>query len=368
MRFSVILKLMKNTCLLIWGGSLLLFALLIRLYSASSARVENSYSNGFYPPVAAFLRHVFGWIPFSFGDVLYGSFGAWLLWKIIKGIIALFKKRVTRKSFAAGCLKMLIIILSIYVFFNISWGINYNRRGIAEQLHLKMDKYSINDLSSLDSMLVEKVNTAKQSLVNSNAVYPTSKELFAKVQVAFSAVDSVYPFLQYHTISIKPSLWGWLGNYTGFTGYYNPFTGEAQVNTTVPKFLQPFISCHEVAHQLGYAKEMEANFVGYLAASASPDDLFHYSVYLDLFLYSSRNLFMSDSVAAKTFAKQLSPAVKTDIKELREFTRRHRNPIEPVIRWLYGKYLQSNQQPQGVLSYDEVTSFMIAYYKKFGKI
>jgi hypothetical protein len=79
-------------------------------------------------------------------------------------------------------------------------------------------------------------------------------------------------------------LWGWLGNYVGFTGYYNPFTGEAQVNTTVPKFLQPFTASHEVAHQLGYAKEMEANFVGYLAASHSTDTLFRYSVYLDLFL------------------------------------------------------------------------------------
>ena len=174
--------------------------------------------------------------------------------------------------------------------------------------------------------------------------------------------------IKYHTISIKPSMWGWLGNYTGFTGYYNPFTGEAQVNTTVPEFLQPYIACHEVAHQLGYAKEMEANFVGYLAASASQDTLFHYSVYLDLFFYSNRNLYGNDSAGAKSFAMQLLPSVKADIKEWKDFNRRHKNPIEPVIRWVYGKFLEGNQQPQGVLSYDEVTSFMIAYYKKFGKI
>ncbi len=59
----------------------------------------------------------------------------------------------------------------------------------------------------------------------------------------------------------------WLGNYLGFTGYYNPFTGEAQVNTTVPQFLLPNIALHEMGHQIGYAKEDEANFSAYLAAS-----------------------------------------------------------------------------------------------------
>jgi len=177
-----------------------------------------------------------------------------------------------------------------------------------------------------------------------------------------------FPFMEYHTISLKRSMWGWLGNYTGFTGYYNPFTGEAQVNTSVPDFLQPFIACHEVAHQLGYAKEMEANFVGYLAATSTTDTLFHYSVYLDLFVYSNRNLYGSDSISARTIAKGLSADVRKDLTTWRDFNRRHKSPVEPVIRWLYGKYLENNQQPQGVLSYDEVTSFLIAYYKKFGRI
>jgi hypothetical protein len=82
-----------------------------------------------------------------------------------------------------------------------------------------------------------------------------------------------------------------LGNYTGFTCYYNPFTGEAQLNTTIPRFLQPFIACHEVAHQLGYAKENEASFVGYLAAKGSGNALLQYSTYLDIFMHANRNLF-----------------------------------------------------------------------------
>ena len=368
MGFYLFLKPMQNKRLFIWGGMLLTLAIIIRLYSGSAIRVENGYATVIYPSFSAGLRHLFGWLPFSFGDILYGICIFWLLWKLFKGIRALVKKRVTGQSFVRGCLKAVVIFLAVYVIFNVFWGINYNRIGIANQLQLKMDKYSLDDLKNINNILVAKANASKQVLLRQQFKYPGSNIMFDEVQKAYGVVDSLYPFLQYQTISLKSSMWGWAGNYLGFTGYYDPFTGEAQVNTTVPKFLQPFISCHEVAHQLGYAKEMEANFVGYLAASSSKDTFFHYSVYLDLFIYSNRNLFVIDSSAARESAKLLLPEIKNDLKEWRDFNKRHKNPIEPVIRWVYGKYLEQNQQPQGVLSYDEVTGFLIAYYKKFGKI
>jgi Protein of unknown function (DUF3810) len=347
---------------------LVVIALFIHIYSNDSTRVENQYTTGIYPSIARFLRNLFGWLPFSIGDVLYGLVIIWLIWKIVYAIKAVFKKQVTGQNFSKAALKAFHILLITYILFNAFWGINYNRIGIADQLQLKTDNYELADLKMINGLLIEKTNAAKQSLVKRNIQYPSNSRLFSKVQEAYLQAESVYPFLHYHPVSLKPSVWSWVGNYMGFTGYYNPFTGEAQVNTLVPKFLQPFTSCHEVAHQLGYAKEMEANFVGYLVASTSQDTLLQYSVYLDLFMYSNRNLFMIDSVAAKAFGKQLIPAVKADLKEWKSFNKKYRNPIEPVFRWIYGKYLEGNQQPQGVLSYDEVTGFIIAWYKKYGKI
>lgn len=352
----------------VWAGVLLVLAITIRLYSADAQRVETGYAIGLYPSVAALLRLLLGWIPFSMGDLAYGIFGGWVLWKLFRGIQIIYRKQASWSGLGIRFAKIGTLFLLLYVVFNAFWGINYNRRGIAYQLHLKMDRYSLEELKNMNALLAEKVNSAKQQLVYTKTPDLTTRALFEKVSDAYHSIDSSYPFLQYRNPSLKPSLWGWLGNYVGFAGYYNPFSGEAQVNTTLPKFLQPFTACHEVAHQLGYAKEMEANFVGYLAASASNDQRFQYSVYLDLFLYSNRNLYGSDTLSARHYAQQLAPEVKADLAEWREFSRRHKNPVEPIIRWMYGKYLESNQQPQGVLSYDEVTSFLIAYYKKFGKI
>ncbi len=347
---------------------LVVLAVAIHLFSLDPLLVENRYSTGIYPHIGRALRYLLGWLSFSLGDILYGAAVLWLISKLVKGIRAVVKKQVTRQSFFSGLVYALNIILIIYISFNLLWGINYNRVGIAKQLGLKMEKYSADDLKKLNEMLVEKVNASKQMLADAKTGYPTKKELFSKISRAYEEAEKKYPFLHYQPVSVKPSVWSWVGNYMGFTGYYNPFTGEAQVNTLVPKFLQPFTTSHEVAHQLGYAKEMEANFVGYLAAASSNDTLLHYSVYLDLFMYSNRNLFETDSVAAKEFRKQLILPVQEDLKAWKRFYLRHRNPIEPVWRWVYGFYLRRNQQPQGVLSYDEVTGFLIAYYKKEGRI
>lgn len=346
---------------------LLIIAAIIHICSVNSD-VESWYSNGVYPVFSRYLRQFFGWLPFSFGDILYGLVILWMIVKIAGGMRAIYKRQVTRQSFFGGFKKVLNIILLVYIFFNVFWGINYNRRGIAGQLDLKMEKYTLEDLKKINALLVEKVNVSKRSLQNKPFRYPSNKELFSKMKEAYVQAELVYPFLKYQPVSVKPSIWSLLGNYMGFTGYYNPFTGEAQVNTLVPKFLQPFTTCHEIAHQLGYAKEMEANFVAYLAAAASEDTLLHYSVYLDLFLYSNRNLFFIDSAAAKEYAKLLFPEVSDDLKEWKMFNKKYRNPVEPVFRWIYSIYLRRNLQPQGLLSYDEVTGFIIAYYKKFGKI
>jgi hypothetical protein len=347
---------------------LIVGVIFIKWYSANSQRVEDGYATAFYPKLSIFFRTIFGWLPYSIGDVFYGVVVLWLLVKLIKGIRNIFKRKITWQGLGKSLAKGIFILLFTYLLFNLFWGINYNRKGIAYQLNLAKDSITKQDVVELNAILVQKINATKLSLLLSKTIYPTNKQLFAKVENAYKKVDSVYPFLKYKPVSIKSSMWGWLGNYTGFTGYYNPFSGEAQVNTTIPKFIQPFTTCHEVGHQLGYAKENEANFIGFLAAIHSQDTLLLYSTYLEMFMYSNRNLFRADTSAAKTFAKALLPQVKEDITEWRKFNASRKSFMEPIVRWGYSHYLKQNNQPQGLLSYDAVTSFLVAYYKKYGKL
>lgn len=353
-----------------WSWVLLvILTILIKWVSWYPDWVERNYSLGIYPVIAKTQRFLFGWIPFSTGDMFYGFLVLVILYKTFNLFRTLFKKRFNRAYFLTGLQQGIFFILFVYVFFNLFWGLNYNRKGIASQLQLRADEYSLADLDTLTGVIQERVNHYASFVTEGRRdSFDRKRNLFEGAVKAFNRAESLYPFLRYRTRSIKPSLFSYLGNYLGFQGYYNPFSGEAQVNTTVPRFLEPYVTTHEIAHQLGYAKENEANFVGYLACKNSASDIFRYSVYYDMYNYALGEIILQgDTALAKSYQAKAHPQVKADQQAYRDFYRRYRNPIEPVIMWGYGHFLRANNQPAGKRSYNEVVNWLIAYYKRFGK-
>jgi len=351
-----------------WNWVLLIvLSILIKWASWYPGWVERNYSLGIYPWIAKAQRYLFGWIPFSIGDLFYGFLVLVILYKTFQFFKALFLKKVNRRYFIGGLQQIIFFFLFIYVFFNLLWGLNYNRRGIAYQLNLDVKQYSLADLDTLTRALEQKVNFYAATVdLSQRDSADKKKTLFRNAEKAFREAAKQYPFLDYEPRSVKPSLYSYLGNYLGFQGYYNPFSGEGQVNTTVPKFLEPFVTTHEIAHQLGYARENEANFVGFIACRYYDNPVFRYSVYYDMYNYAVGEVFRRDTVLGKSFQDSLHPQVIKDQQEFRNFYRKYRNPIEPVIMWGYGQFLKANNQPAGKRSYNEVVAWLIAYYKRYG--
>ena len=110
----------------------------------------------------------------------------------------------------------------------------------------------------------------------------------------------------------------------------------------------------------------EANMAGFLTARNSASAAFRYSAYFDLYLYAMRELAVRDSSRAKDLYQRLSPGVRTDITTLRDFNNRHVGLLEPVVRSLYAQYLRINQQPGGMMSYNQVVALVIAYARRYG--
>jgi hypothetical protein len=356
-------RLMKS-----WSWVLLIIlTILIKWMSWYPGFVERNYSEGIYPFIARIQRFLFGWVPFSLGDLFYAFLVLVILFKTFQFFRALFKKKVNRHYFISGLQQIIFFFLFVYVFFNLLWGLNYNRQGIAYQLKLDVKRYTLQDLDTLANVIQQRINYYA-GFVNETQrdSFNRKKRLFDASIDAYKYAAKEYSFLKYSPRSVKPSLYSYLGNYLGFQGYYNPFSGEGQVNTTVPRFLEPFVTTHEMAHQLGYGKENEANFVGYLACRAYPSNAFRYSVYFDMYNYTVGEIYARDTAMALAYQKKLHPQVVADIKEFREFYKKYKNPVEPIIMWFYGNYLKANNQPAGKRSYNEVVAWLIAYYKKYG--
>ena len=329
--------------------------------------VEDNYTYGIYPRITTIQRFLFGWLPFSIGDLFYGFLILVVIFRTVRFFKLLIRRKLTRSYFVTATQQAIFFFLFVYVFFNLLWGLNYNRKGISFQLGIEVKKYTLSDLATLTTAIQKKLNKyAALATEEQRDSIERKKDLFRESCLAYQHAANKFSFLAYKPESIKPSLFSYAGNYLGFQGYYNPFSGEAQVNTTIPRFLEPFVTSHEIAHQIGYGKENEANFVAFLACRDYPSPAFQYSLYFDLYNYAANEVFKRDTSLFREFFEKLHPRVLKDVEELRRFYRNYQNPVEPIIAWSYGHFLKANNQPAGKQTYNEVVAWLIAYYKKFG--
>jgi hypothetical protein len=331
--------------------------------------VEKYYSHGFYPVFSRAIRFLLGWIPFSFGDLLYFFAFVYIVAKTWKLLRILARRQV--KEYLSWILfrKFIRLVLGIYLVFNLFWGLNYNRVGIASQLGLEVKPYSKEELYRLTNLLQQrlnfyagKVDTVAREGWNKNAV------LFEQGVEDYENAIKFYPFLSYKTPSIKASLYSAVGHYFGFSGYFNPFSGEAQLNTREPVFVKPFVLNHEIAHQLGYGKENEASFVSFLSSKNSNSVDFRYSLYYELYFNAFREYVLTkDTVVIRQLRESLHPRVRRDKWKEINFRSTRKNRMQPYVSDFYDNYLKMNNQPNGLATYDEVTAWLIAFVRKFGE-
>lgn len=352
-----------------WWKIVFLFVcfLFLRLLVKRPDWIERYYANGLYKAIAAVLRVALGWLPFSVGDVLIALLIIYAIRKVVKIFKIIFRKQFTLVYLLNGLRKTVFALLSAYIVFLLCWGLNYYRLGIAYQMQLPRQTYSTTALDSLTRELAVKAGYYRRRVAHRDFAM-ANRQLFDGALLSYKAAAAKFPFLHYAFRSVKPSLYSELQNYMGYAGYLNPFTGEAQVNTHIPPLSRPFVTCHEMAHQLGYGTEDEANFVGYAVATSSGDDLYRYSAYMEMFSYANDELFMRDSVLARQAYKSLDTLVRKDFHDIRLFYKRYHNRVEPVINFIYGQYLRANNQPQGLDTYSEVVSLLMAYRRRFGTI
>ena len=321
--------------------------------------VEQFYSNGIYIFISKLMRFVFGWIPFSVGDVFYTLASIYILrW------LYLNRKRIIKDTF--NWILDIGATLSIaYFAFHILWAFNYYRQPLYKSLILDSE-YTTEQLISFTEKLINKSNAIHNKLTANDSLKVelpyTKPEIFDKVKDGYKTLSEVYPHLDYQPKSIKKSIYSIPLTYMGFSGYLNPFTNEAQVDGLIPTYKFPTTSCHEVAHQLGYAAENEANFIGSLAAIHNEDIYFKYSGYTFALRYCLAELFRRDPETYKTIFPTINTGILKNYQEVKEFWMAYENPLEPIFEITFDNFLKANNQAAGMKSYSYVVALLVNYY------
>jgi hypothetical protein len=320
--------------------------------------IEIYYSNGLYPVLSTCLRFTFGWLPFSFGDIFYSV----SILYIIRWFVINFKR--SYKDTKNWFIDVFSAITVIYFSFHLFWAMNYYRQPLHENLNLKAE-YSTEELIKTTKILIEKSNNLHTSLTKNDSVmviFPMTKnEVIKNTPVGYSILEKKYPHLNYHPVSLKKSLLSYPLTIMGFSGYLNPLTNEAQVNYCIPVYKFPTTCAHEIAHQLGYAAENEANFMGFLASVNNPDPYFKYSGYTFALRHCLGELLRRDPKLYEKLATTINPGIYKNYQEVSDFWISHKNITEPVFRETYNSYLKANNQSKGMESY----SYVVALYVNF---
>jgi hypothetical protein len=332
----------------------------IQLLAQFPAVIETYYSTGLYVYISNFLRFILGWIPFSIGDILY-VFACLYILKSIFDSIKKKKFHLKNTLFKVGG-----IFSVIYFLFNLNWGLNYYRTPLSETFNFKKTSYSNVELNELTLRFIQKVNSIQVAITENDTVIVENivakNELNRTAFLAYDTLQSKYSQFKYSNPTVKKSLFSLPLTYMGFSGYLSPLTNEAQVNYLIPKNNYPATTCHEIAHQVGYASEKEANFIGYLAAINSKNIYFNYSGYLMALRYCLAEVYRKNPEQFETFKNELNKGVLKDLKQQREFWESYQNWSEQYFKLFYDSFLKANKQDDGIKGYNQVVLLFINYY------
>jgi len=324
--------------------------------------VLHFYSNGLYPIIAVSLRWISSIFPYALGDILYVSIIIYLLRLIVSYFWRIKKRGWKKQDRITIPLTIFNSFLIFYISFKLLWGLNYSRPPINQQLHINNEKYSVKELVQLGKFFVNRLNALQPKL--DSTLHYNIKQLSAEAYTNYQSMAKQNAFYTYRQASVKPVINGWLINKIGIEGYYNPLSAEANVNMKLPAWILPFVTCHEIAHQLGVAKEDEANLVAYLVGYNSKDVNFQYSVNYNMLRYILSEIRIKSPEDYIALREKIDPEVLANFKAENEFWAKYNGHMSAYMGVAFDKFLKFNNQKKGINSYQDIVIWLWNIHKR----
>ncbi|NLO93439.1 MAG: DUF3810 domain-containing protein [Clostridiaceae bacterium] len=354
-----------------WKLLFLLFiplAILIRKLMAESPDfAEMYYSRGIYKFIMQPVSVITGLVPFSFAELAVVALIIYILVRLIYLIIKAFS--VGKASVFIPFITNIIMVGSLCYFIQATiWNLNYERLPFSENIDLKIEESSIDELEALCKWHIDKTNELREQVSEDETGVMQMdggyKSIFARAQAGFVTLEKQYPFLEGKYGRPKPVLLSRVMSHLNFTGVYSCLTGEANINVDAPQMGIPSTTMHEMAHQRGIAREDEANYVAYIACMAHPDIDFKYSGSSMALQYCMNALYAEDPDRYFNLIEYYSNEYRRDIESRSAYWQQFQGETQKIANKINDTYLKLNGQTDGVKSYGRMVDLLMAEYKQ----
>lgn len=338
--------------------------IIVHLLLRGNHQVMVQISQSFVRPVLAGLARFTGLFPFSVAELMIALLVIGLLVFIPLSILRIVKGENRLKQLYKFIISLVTLALAVYAGFCTLWGSYFYGDDFTESSGLEAEAISTQELAVVTEYFAALSNQyASQVPRDENGVCATDRQqVLDKSGEVFTAAQELFPCLQGPDVPVKGIVASPILSYLDFTGFFFPFTGEANVNMDFPPSLFASTVAHELSHQRGVAKEQEANFVAVMACLSYGDVDYCYSASLLAYIHLGNALYSADNQAWQRIYASLSPQVLADFSANNQYWAKFETAVQTVSNTVYENFLYSFDQELGLKSYGACVDLLVNYY------
>lgn len=375
-------------------GGLALFSVGVYLlcrYVFPSDKISEFYTDKLFYYISWPIKKVIAYFPFSVAEIaLYASIAVILFWfiKMLVGTVHAGRRCYIRKkqnvpiegfSLLQPLVQLVLrlssficVIVSAFVLFG---GINYTSLTFSEKAGYELEEADVDQLSQLCRLLSARAAAARLTLaleadgtINENYADYNPFRLIDDALDAYQNLPEEYAYLKRDYPRAKLAVSSPVMSNIHITGIYPYIIPEAVVNAQTPIMSLPHTICHEMAHQRGFAREDEANYIAYLACIHSDNPLFVYSGYYTAFTYAMDQLYLYDQKSWQEISSATSSGIWLDNLEESNFWQQYQTVSSEFTGSVNDTYLTVMDVDDGVHSYGRMIDLILAEEKQKGTI
>ena len=303
-------------------------------------------------------------VEFSVAEMIYAvAFGAVLL-LLGAAVRTLAQSRQKRQTLYRMVLGAACMALSIYAAFSLLWGVNYYTDTFQDKSGIYGRAASVEELTQLTEFFAQKAADSAFGVIRTEegSYAELRSEILARSTGIYENIYEEFPFLRQEDRVPKALALSDVCSLLDFTGFFFPFTGEANLNVHCPAVFLPTTIVHELAHQRGIASEQECNFIAIAAATASDDPVYQYAGWLMAYVHTGNALYRVAPEKWKEIREGLPYEVQLDLYENSLYWQSMEGPLANISSTAYDAMLKNYGDEDGVQSYGTVVDMLITYY------
>lgn len=326
------------------------------------ADIVNRWYGGVLRILAAKIT---GIVPFSLAE------GLLMASPILLAVLIACAVKCVRHSMRAGIRYVCVLLSVVFILFSMfvpMLGIGSSASPLSDRLGFAEEKVSAEQLAETMQWAIDEANKLcgeiNFSFGGASAMpFHDYDRMCRDLMIGYERLHRDHPIFTQFSSSVKPVILSEPMSYTHITGIYTFFTGEANLNVNFPDYSLPFTAAHELAHQRGFAREKEANFIAFLVCINADQPYTRYSGYVNLVEYLSNALYSADKVLWEETFYTLDMRIRYEMQAYNDFYDQYRdNTVADISNAVNDTYLKVQGQTEGTKSYGLVVDLAVSYF------